>query len=162
MKVLVYRRCKWNDNVLAQTSGYHNNKMKSPSSLWINKSLSYQWRQRIAIFAETTILINHEKRNPKRLICAIPVWMTMSSVIVCMSITLFCQDLSKEQWETWQFTQQVQRAKNYSKDNQNALCAVQCYSPQQRGWLGLWLPLLEIKWRECTMYWGHRCYSRWW
>ena len=87
---------------------------------------------------------------------------TMSSVIVCMSTTLFCQDLSKEQWETWQFTQQVQRAKNYPKDNQNALCAVQCYSPQQRGWLGLWLPLLEIKWRECTMYWGHRCYSRWW
>ena len=26
MKVLVYRRCNWNDNVLAQTSGYHNNK----------------------------------------------------------------------------------------------------------------------------------------
>ena len=40
---------------------------------------------------------------------------TMSSVIVCMSTTLFCQDLSKEQWETWQFTQQVQRAKIIQK-----------------------------------------------
>ena len=161
-KVLVYRRCNWNDNVLVQTSGYHNNKMKSPSSLWINKSLSYQWRQRIAIFAETTILINHEKRNPKRLICAIPVWMYNELSDCVHEYYLVLPGSVQGTVGNMTIHTTSSKSQNYPKDNQNALCAVQCYSPQQRGWLGLWLPLLEIKWRECTMYWGHRCYSRWW